>query len=104
LFWVEAQKCQVLPLDATVATRVVAARPNLAAGRIEFTWSGGITGTPNGDAPSILDSSFNFKAEVDIPQSGAEGMIVTQGGRPKLTPEEIRRLEQEGRRNNRASE
>ena len=39
------------------------------------------TGTPNGDAPNILDASFNFKADVDIPQSGAEGMIVTQGGR-----------------------
>jgi hypothetical protein len=81
LFWVEANKYQVLPLDATVATRIVAPRPNLAAGRNLFTWSGEITGTPNGDAPSILNSSFSFKAEVEIPQSGAEGMIVTQGGR-----------------------
>jgi arylsulfatase A-like enzyme len=81
LFWVEAEKYQVLPLDATVATRVVAPRPSLAAGRTEFTWSGPITGTPNGDAPSILDASFDFKAEVDIPRGGAEGMIVTQGGR-----------------------
>jgi arylsulfatase A-like enzyme len=81
LFWAEAAKYQVLPLDATVATRVVSPRPNLAAGRTEFTWSGTITGTPNGDAPSILDSSFNFRAEVDIPQAGAEGVIVTQGGR-----------------------
>jgi arylsulfatase len=81
LFWAEAAKYQVLPLDASVATRVVAPRPNLAAGRTDFTWSGQITGTPNGDAPSILDASFNYKAEVDIPTSGAEGMIVTQGGR-----------------------
>jgi arylsulfatase len=81
LFWTEAAKYQVEPLDATVATRIVAPRPNLSAGRTEFIWSGEITGTPNGDAPSILDSSFNFKAEVNIPQDGAEGMIVTQGGR-----------------------
>jgi len=81
LFWEEAAKYQVLPLDATVATRIVAPRPSLAAGRTEFNWSGEITGTPNGDAPSILDSSFNFHAEVDIPQGGAEGMIATQGGR-----------------------
>ena len=81
LFWVEAEKYQVLPLDATVATRIVAPRPSLAAGRTEFTWPGPVTGTPNGDAPSILDASFNLKAEVDIPQGGAEGMIVTQGGR-----------------------
>jgi arylsulfatase len=81
MFWAEAEKYQVLPLDATVATRLVQPRPNLAAGRTEFTWSGEITGTPNGDAPSILNSSYNFKAEVDIPQGGADGMIVTQGGR-----------------------
>jgi hypothetical protein len=81
LFWEEAGKYQVLPLDTSVATRVVAPRPNLAAGRTQFTWSGEITGTPNGDAPSILNSSYNFKADVEIPQAGAEGMIVTQGGR-----------------------
>ncbi len=81
LFWEEANKYQVLPLDATVAQRIVAPRPNLAAGRTQFTWSGEITGTPNGDAPFILDSSYNFKADVEIPQGGAEGMIVTQGGR-----------------------
>jgi arylsulfatase A-like enzyme len=81
LFWEEADRYQVLSLDATVATPLVAPRPNLAAGRTEFTWSGEITGTPNGDAPSILDASYTFTAEVDIPQGGAEGMIVTQGGR-----------------------
>ena len=81
LFWAEAAKYQVEPLDATVATRIVAPRPNLAAGRTEFTWSGEVTGTPNGDAPRILAASFNYKADVEIPQGGAEGMIVTQGGR-----------------------
>jgi len=81
LFWAEAAKYQVLPLDATVATRTVAPRPSLAAGRNQFTWSGTITGTPNGDAPSILNSSYTFKADVGIPAGGAEGMIATQGGR-----------------------
>ena len=26
-------------------------------------------------------ASYNFKAEVEIPQGGAEGMLITQGGR-----------------------
>jgi arylsulfatase len=81
LFWEEANKYQVLPLDASFATRVVMPRPSLAAGRTQFTWSGEITGTPNGDAPSILDSSFHYTAEVEIPPGGGDGMIVTQGGR-----------------------
>jgi len=91
LFWIEASKYQVLPLDASFATRVVAPRPSLAAGRSEYTWNGEITGTPNGDAPSILNASYNFKAEVEMPavpalglgvaQNAGDGMIVTQGGR-----------------------
>jgi len=81
LFWEEAQKYQVLPLDASVATRIVAPRPSLSSGRKTFIWSGEITGTPNGDAPSILDSSYHYTAEVEVPQGGGEGMIVTQGGR-----------------------
>jgi arylsulfatase len=81
LFWQEASKYQVLPLDASVATRIVSPRPSLSAGRTMFTWSGKITGTPNGDAPSLLDASYAYKADIEIPQQGADGMIVTQGGR-----------------------
>jgi len=81
LFWVEAAKYQVLPLDASVATRLVAPRPSLSVGRNEFTYTGPVTGTPNGDAPSVLDKSYTITAEVEIPQGGAEGMLVTQGGR-----------------------
>jgi len=80
-FWVEAKKYNVLPLDASVATRLVVPRPSIAAGRNVFTYAGEFTGTPNGVAPSILNASYNFKAEVEVPQGGAEGMIVTQGGR-----------------------
>lgn len=81
LFWAEAKKYQVLPLDATVATRLIIPRPSITAGRNVFTWTAPLTGTPNGDAPSILNTSYNFRAEVEIPQGGADGMLITQGGR-----------------------
>jgi len=81
LFWKEAQKYQVLPLDATVVERIIAPRPSLSAGRTEFAWTQPMTGVPNGDAPSLLNTSYTYKAEVTIPEGGAEGMIVTQGGR-----------------------
>ena len=81
LFWQEAGKYQVLPLDNTVVQRLLTPKPSLSAGRSVFTYHGKVTGTPNGDAPSILNSSYNFKAEVEIPQGGGEGMLVTQGGR-----------------------
>jgi arylsulfatase len=81
LFWKEADKYQVRPLDNTVVERLIAARPSLSAGRTVFTWTQPITGVPNGDAPSLLNTSYTFKAEVEIPDGGGEGMIVTQGGR-----------------------
>jgi arylsulfatase len=81
LFWVEAKKYQVEPLDPTVATRLITPRPSITAGRNVFTWTAPLTGTPNGDAPSILNASYTFKADVDVPQGGGEGMLITQGGR-----------------------
>jgi arylsulfatase len=81
LFWQEAKTYHVLPLDSTVATRLIAPRPSITAGRNVFTWTGPLTGTPYGDAPSVLNTSYNFKAEIEVPQGGAEGMLITTGGR-----------------------
>jgi len=82
LMWVELAGNQALPLDASVATRLVAPRPNLAAGRTHFVYSGEtVTGIPHGDAPSLLNTSYKIVAEVTIPEGGAEGMLQTNGGR-----------------------
>ncbi len=81
LFWKEAERNQVLPMDTTTFTRSILPRPNLTAGRSVFTYSGEVTGTPNGNAPNVLASSYNIKAEVEIPEGSAEGMLVTHGGR-----------------------
>jgi hypothetical protein len=36
---------------------------------------------PDSAAPRILNKSYTITAEVEIPEGGAEGMIVTEGGR-----------------------
>ena len=46
-----------------------------------FTYSGELTGTPGSAAPDIKNKSYTITAEVEIPEGGAEGMIVTEGGR-----------------------
>jgi hypothetical protein len=75
-------KYHVLPLDAAAATRMVLPRPSLVAGRKVFTYSGvPITGIPDGTAPSVLNTSYTITAEIEVPQGGADGMIVTEGGR-----------------------
>jgi arylsulfatase A-like enzyme len=81
LFYAEARKHDVLPLDNSSLARWNTPRPSLTAGRTVFTYSGPLSGTPNSAAPSILDKSYTITAEVTIPEGGAEGMIVTQGGR-----------------------
>jgi arylsulfatase len=92
LMFAEFARYQVLPLDASVATRMVTPRPSLAAGRRVFTYSGKpITGIPRGTAPSVLNTSYTITAEIEVPESRAlalgapqapaEGMIVTDGGR-----------------------
>ncbi len=81
MFWQEAKRDQVEPLDATVVARLITPRPSITAGRNVFTWTAPLTGTPNGDAPSILNASYTFKAEIEVPPGGGEGMLITQGGR-----------------------
>ena len=80
-FVAEAKKYQVFPLDASVAARIVAPRPNITAGRTEFVYTRPMAGLPQGDSPFILNASYTFTADIDVPQGGAEGMIVTSGGR-----------------------
>ena len=78
----EFAKYQVLPLDASVATRLVVAAPDLVAGRKVFTYSGEpVTGIPPYDGAEPLNTSYTITADIDVPQGGGEGMIVTEGGR-----------------------
>jgi len=81
LFLTEAAKYQVLPLDNSILTRLLTARPSAVAGRTDFTYSGENPGIPVGNAPSILNKDYTITADVTIPPSGAEGMIATLGGR-----------------------
>lgn len=81
LFYSEAKKYNVLPLDNSTLTRWNTPRPNLTAGRTEFSYSGELSGVPASAAPDIMNKSYTITADVDIPEGGAEGMIVTEGGR-----------------------
>ena len=80
-FIAEAKKHQVFPLDASVAARVIAPRPNISAGRSEFVYTRPMVGLPQGDSPLLLNTSYTITADIDVPQGGAEGMLLTSGGR-----------------------
>jgi len=81
MFIAEAGKYQVFPLDASVAARLVAPRPNITAGRTQFVYTRPMVGLPQGDSPLLLNTSYTITADIEVPQGGAEGMILTSGGR-----------------------
>jgi arylsulfatase A-like enzyme len=80
-FLQEAKKYQVLPLDASVAGRIVAPRPNITAGRTEYVYTHRMVGLPQGDSPLLLNTSYTVTADITVPKGGAEGMLLTSGGR-----------------------
>jgi len=81
IFYTEAKQYDVFPLDNTTLARWNAPKPSLTAGRTTFTYSGPLANVPDSTAPHLLNKSYTITAEVTIPEGGAEGMIVTQGGR-----------------------
>jgi arylsulfatase A-like enzyme len=82
LFWAEAGKYNVLPLDNSKVERFdVNLRPSLTRGRTEFTYYPGMVRIPEGSAPDFKNKSYRITADVEIPGGGAEGVLMTQGGR-----------------------
>jgi arylsulfatase len=82
LFLIEAAKHNVLPIDSSFADRAnPALRPGFNTGRTDFTYYPGMVRIPEANAPDIKNKSFHIAAEVEIPKTGAEGVLVAQGGR-----------------------
>jgi arylsulfatase A-like enzyme len=77
----EAAKYKVLPLDNSQFARAITPRPSATAGKTVFTYTGENAGIPTGNAPSILNRSYAITADIEVPQGGGDGMIVTEGGR-----------------------
>jgi len=59
----------------------VAPRPNVTAGRTEFNYTVPVIGIPLGDSPGLLNTSYTITADIEVPAGGAEGMLMTEGGR-----------------------
>jgi arylsulfatase A-like enzyme len=82
LWWSEAAKYNVLPLDDRSGERGdPTIRPGLARGRTKFTYYAGMTRIPEGSAPPTRNRDFSVTADVEISKAGAEGVLGTLGGR-----------------------
>jgi Concanavalin A-like lectin/glucanases superfamily len=84
LFLAEAEKYDALPLDDRGAERAVpelAGRPSLMGDRTSLTLYPGMVAIMENATLDIKNRSHTITAQVEIPQDGAEGVILAQGGR-----------------------
>ena len=84
LFMWQAQKYHVLPIDDRTIERTNAAlagRPDLLGDRTSLTLYPGMEGMMENTFINIKNRSFSITAELILPEGGANGVILTQGGR-----------------------
>ena len=84
LFVKEAVKNHVLPIDDRVFERMIpamAGRPDLMGARTSLTVYEGMTGMSENVFINLKNKSHTITADVEIPQGGANGVILAQAGR-----------------------
>lgn len=82
LWWVEASKYNVLPLDWRGTIRMNAeamGRPSMVGKRTTATYYEGMVGLPDAACLPMLNKSWTITAQVEL-DDNAQGMIVTHGG------------------------
>jgi hypothetical protein len=89
LFLAQAEKYNVLPLDDRHVERFVptlAGRPSLMWGRTSLTLYPGMTALLENSTIDIKNRSHTVTAQIEVPQAGAEGVILAQGALRRLEP------------------
>jgi arylsulfatase len=76
LFWQEARRNQVPPLLGGLSGFFGIHPP--APAQSEFTYYGDVQNVAPGTVPPIYNHSYTISAELEIPQGGAEGVIVAE--------------------------
>jgi arylsulfatase len=74
----------VLPMDDRVFERLDPAavgRPDLMGGRTSLTLAEGMTGMMEGVFINVKNRSKTITAEIEVPEAGANGTLIAQGGR-----------------------
>lgn len=79
-WYVEAGKYKVMPVDGRGVQRFADERPQLTADRNRYTFYPHTQAVPFNAGPRLLNRSHSITAEVDIPEGGAEGVLVSFGG------------------------
>ncbi|MDQ7823682.1 MAG: arylsulfatase [Candidatus Eremiobacteraeota bacterium] len=80
-WWAEAGKYNVLPIDGDVFGRLNVERPTISVPRNRYVFYPDGSPVPFAAAPKTYNRPWTITADVDIPKGGAEGVLISQGGR-----------------------
>ncbi len=80
LWYNEAGKYNVLPIDSRGVQRIAEERPQIAESRNRYTLYPGTQSVPAAAAPKILNRPYSINVEVEIPREGAQGVLLSMGG------------------------
>jgi arylsulfatase A-like enzyme len=78
-WYVEAGKYGVMPVDGSGLARMVVEKPLVALPRDRYTYKPNTQSVPNFAAPRVLNRPHSITADVEIPEQGAEGVLLSQG-------------------------
>jgi arylsulfatase A-like enzyme len=78
-WYVEAGKYGVMPIDGSGLARMMAEKPLIALPRDRYTYVPNTQSVPNFAAPKVLNRPHSITADVEIPEHGAEGVLLSQG-------------------------
>lgn len=80
MWYAEAGKYKVFPLDSRGTQRFADERPQLAKERKTYVYFPHTQAVPENVAVKVLNRAHSFTAEVEIPKGGAEGVLIAHGG------------------------
>jgi arylsulfatase A-like enzyme len=78
-WYVEAGKYQVMPVDGSGLARMISEKPLVAPARDSYTYRPGTQSIPFFAGPRVLNRPHSITADVEIPEGGAEGVLLCQG-------------------------
>ncbi len=79
LWYAQAGKYDVFPIDSRGTLRFADPRPQLAEARSTYVYFPHTQGVPENVAVRLLNRAHSLTAEVEIPRGGAEGVLVCHG-------------------------
>ena len=79
-WYVEAGKYNVMPIDGRGVLRLVDERPEIAADRSRYIYYPGTQAVPANAGAKVLNRPHSITADVEIPEEGAEGVLLVHGG------------------------